>query len=397
MTQLQRRQPAQAMVLFALGLLAMVALLALVIDGSHIYLQRRTIQAAADAGALAGARALGKASLATIGPDATTFAGYNTFGGTQSIECIYLVDTSGAPFKSIVSNSATCPSLPAASMPDGASGVHVDVRVDFHTFLAGMLRVYALDAVGRATAQLATPGGVYTRDAPLIVCGGGPDGAAALLSSNPVVHIVNGLPDPQPVSLTTYTVSNNSGYTMERFLIGTTTIDPTKNGHVYYLKGPVVGQASGTIGSSTVTDDCGAASNKFDGGAAPDQVLTSLPGDLGAISGNNVAGIGSQVETPGGCATGTDIDTWTAGAPGCVMILPVADRPATGSSSGNPILHVETVAAFYVWCNKGTGSTCQEWVGQLIVGDDVIGNLLTNISISNNSPPTAPVATHLTQ
>jgi Putative Flp pilus-assembly TadE/G-like len=392
----QRRQSGQVMVLFALALVAMVAVVALVVDGGYIYVQRRTVQTAADAAALAGARALREASLATIGGEATTAASLNTFGGSQQIDCIYLVDTNGAALKSIVSNAASCPSVPIATSLDGASGVHADVRVDFHTFLAGMLRVYSLDAVGRATAQLGTPVGVYTRDAPLIVCGGGSHGAAARLSSSPVVTIVNGLPDPAPASLPTYTVSNNSGWTIEQFLTGTS-IDSNKDGHVYYLKGPVVGQINGTVGGNSVSNDCGAASNKFDGGAAPDQTLTSLPGDLGAISGNNVSAIGSQVEAPGGCATGTDLDTWTAGAPGCVMILPIADSPASGSSSGNPILHVVTTAAFYVWCNKGTGSTCQEWVGQLIAGDDVIGNLLTTISISNNTPPTVPVSVHLTQ
>lgn len=48
----------QIIVLFALGLLALIALAALVLDGGMLFLNRRTAQAAADAGALAGARAL---------------------------------------------------------------------------------------------------------------------------------------------------------------------------------------------------------------------------------------------------------------------------------------------------------------------------------------------------
>jgi Putative Flp pilus-assembly TadE/G-like len=402
MRWVRQRQAGQAMVLFALGMVGIVALVALVLDGSYIYVQRRTAQTAADAGALAGARALREAStVGTISSEVTAATARNTFGGTQSVQCIYLVNASGAPFGTILApDPAACPSG-AATTINGASGVHVDVRVDFHTFLAGMLNVSQLNAVGRAAAQLGTPAGVYTRDAPLIVCGGGTKGAAARLSSNPAVRITNGQPDldPSTTSLPTYTVANNSGYTMERFLLDDGTIDAGKAGHVYYLKGSVVGQATATMDGHTVTNDCGAASNKFDGGAAPDQILTSLPGQLDATSGNSVANIGAQVEAPGGCAAGTTIDTWTAGSLGCVMILPVSDGTAPGSSSSDPSLHIQTTAAFYVWCNKSssTGTNCQEWLGQLISGDDVVGNLLTTIVITNNSAPSAPVAVHLTE
>jgi hypothetical protein len=210
--------------------------------------------------------------------------------------------------------------------------------------------------------------------------------------------MTNGQPDPSITSLPTYTVTNNGGYTVERFLLDDGTIDAGKAGHVYYLKGSVVGQASATMDGHTVTNDCGAASNKFDGGAAPNQT-TTVPGQLDATSGNSVANIGAQVEAPGGCAAGVNIQAWTAGSPGCVMILPVSDGTAPGSSSSDPILHVQVTAAFYVWCNKSSnsGTTCQEWVGQLIGGEDVVGNLYTNIVITNNSPPSVPVAIHLTQ
>ena len=52
------RERGQTLVLTALLLVALVAILALVIDGGNYYLQRRVAQNAADSGALAGARAL---------------------------------------------------------------------------------------------------------------------------------------------------------------------------------------------------------------------------------------------------------------------------------------------------------------------------------------------------
>ena len=400
MSQAPRRQSGQALVLFALGIVGMVALMALVVDGGFVYVQRRTAQAAADAGALAAARSLRDASsLSAIRNAADGFSTPNAFGSPPVVQCVYLVDTAGAAAGTIYADpGATCPSGTATTI-NGASGVHVDVRITRPTFMAAMLGLSTLNADGHATAQLGTPSGLYTKTSPLIVCGGGTRGAAARVDATPPVTIIGGtVQSPPPTSLPTYTVSNNSGYVMEQFLIGGT-IDASRNGHVYYLKGPVVGQANGTIGGSAVTNDCGAASNKFDGGAAPDQVLTSLPGDLNATSGNTVANIGAQVEAPGGCAGGVNIANWTAGSPGCVMILPVADGTGTGSSPSNPILHIQTMAAFYVWCNKSSnsGTNCQEWVGQLITGDNVVGNLLTSISISSNSPPSVPVAVHLTQ
>lgn len=52
------RESGQALVLIVVLLLGLLAVLALVVDGGHIYLQRRLGQNAADAGAMAGARVL---------------------------------------------------------------------------------------------------------------------------------------------------------------------------------------------------------------------------------------------------------------------------------------------------------------------------------------------------
>src|ERR1700682_2071526 len=57
--------PGQIVALFAISVLAMVALLGLIIDGGNIYVQRRTTQNAADAASLAGTRALMEAFVRT--------------------------------------------------------------------------------------------------------------------------------------------------------------------------------------------------------------------------------------------------------------------------------------------------------------------------------------------
>lgn len=52
------RESGQALVLIVVLLLGLLAMLALVVDGGNLYLQRRSVQNAADAGAMAGARVL---------------------------------------------------------------------------------------------------------------------------------------------------------------------------------------------------------------------------------------------------------------------------------------------------------------------------------------------------
>lgn len=55
-THHSKRERAQTMVIFALGLIVFIAFLALALDGGYTWFQRRKAQTAADAGALAGAR-----------------------------------------------------------------------------------------------------------------------------------------------------------------------------------------------------------------------------------------------------------------------------------------------------------------------------------------------------
>jgi Putative Flp pilus-assembly TadE/G-like len=376
MTPRADREHGQVLVVFALGIVSLVALLALVVDGGFLYVERRTAQTSADAGALAGARALRElSSIATIRDSATAFATSNAFGPTPTVQCVYLVDTTGAA----VATGATLYSAPGASCPaasaaviQGASGVHVDVRIDFNTFISGMIRIASLSADGHASAQLGSPQSVNSMNSPLIVCGGqsgyaslrvlpGASTAGYVPSMWPVQVSANGQVIP-PASLPTYTVSGSGGGSFaDQLLNPSGTVDyANKLGFVYYLKGSAIG----SMGS-----DCGTQSNTFDGGAdpgPPPQFLT-IPGDMIGSKGNNVAAIGSQVEIPGGCPASTNILTWTAGSPGCVMFLPVANGPL-GGTGNTPTLVIPQIAPFYVWCNhsSASGTTCQEFVGQLM-------------------------------
>ncbi len=71
----RRSESGQALVVFAVLLVGLVAMLALVLDGGSIYLSRRRMQNAADAGAMAGARVLaGNGSTAEVTAAAQDYA-----------------------------------------------------------------------------------------------------------------------------------------------------------------------------------------------------------------------------------------------------------------------------------------------------------------------------------
>src|SRR5712691_11286366 len=87
------RQPAQIMVLFALTVVALMAMIGLVVDGGNIYVQRRTAQSSADAAALAGTRALRNATspdqVGAISPAIVSYAAENNFGVPPRVPCAY--------------------------------------------------------------------------------------------------------------------------------------------------------------------------------------------------------------------------------------------------------------------------------------------------------------------
>ena len=169
-----QREPAQIVVMFALGLLAFLAMVAVVLDGGTLYLQRRTAQNAADAAALAGARALQQAtqqSTGTIGDAICTYVLSNSFGVTPTATA-YFVGTSGTNNLGNIALANGCSASPASWIPTGASGVHVDVAIGpYNTYLAGIVGIRQLTANAPATAQVGVLGIPRPDLTPLAGCG----------------------------------------------------------------------------------------------------------------------------------------------------------------------------------------------------------------------------------
>lgn len=120
----------QVLILFVLAVFALLTLSALVIDGGQAYLSRRQAQAAADAGALAGARDLCK-------------------GSKQSAVAI-----------SVAENYATAENHAASAtawIQDGE--VHVETTVTYNSFFAQLLGVPEINATAEAAAACFTPAG----------------------------------------------------------------------------------------------------------------------------------------------------------------------------------------------------------------------------------------------
>jgi Flp pilus assembly protein TadG len=203
---IQQREPAQVIALFAIALLAMLAMVGVVVDGGTLYLQRRTAQNAADAAALAGARALQQASLQSPVPamvDVATpicnYAGYNAFGGdstTTPTPSAYYINASGTslgPVHACPGGSDTIPNL--------TSGIHVDVSVGpYNTYLVGIVGLRQLQAQASAAAQVGALGIPNPDITPLAGCG--PDMLTNGASPTPSVNIMMSAPhtnwiDPQ--------------------------------------------------------------------------------------------------------------------------------------------------------------------------------------------------------
>ena len=170
------REPAQVIVLFAIALIAMLAMVGVAVDGGTLYLQRRTAQNAADAAALGGARALQQATsspTASIPSEICKYVLANNFGVTPNVAA-YFVDTNGNKVTGgDIALPAHCSgSVSSTSIWSGVAGVHVDVTMGpYNTYLVGIVGIRQLSATAGATAQVWNYAINAAYIAPWAVCG----------------------------------------------------------------------------------------------------------------------------------------------------------------------------------------------------------------------------------
>jgi len=129
-----RREKGQALIVVALSLVGLIAMLALILDGGNLLVQRRRMQNAADAGAIAGTRELALAST-----DDQIYARVKEYtvtrNGADAFEAVYLPGGQ---------------TVGAGVVPPDATGVQVAAMTDFPTYFAGVVGITAMSAGAEA-------------------------------------------------------------------------------------------------------------------------------------------------------------------------------------------------------------------------------------------------------
>lgn len=309
LVRIRGRSRGQVVVMLAFAMVALIGMLGLATDLGYLFVERRTLQNAADAAALAGAQQLTKW-------DATNKKYTNSLSVLDSVQSVISGNEVGGKAPTIVSCNyvdshanalGECDSSAAAIPPALASGVKVVVKETHSTFFIRIVGPKTASTSTTSTAQVyhAT---VIPNDAPFIVCG----------TQDP-----NG---SQPAIL-------NADDTINYSANGTTYLIHAQNG------GKGLNQCSAKGGSFD-----GLASNKGGNDNA------TIPGDWTIKTGETSGPTREAVDGVAGCGATT---VWND----CVLILPVANN-ASGNGS-NTVLYVVNIAAFQVTqvaANQHTGT-----------------------------------------
>lgn len=173
-TELIRSEKGQSIVIIAIVMVGMLALAGLAIDGGNLFLQRRRVQNASDAGAMAGTRVLAliisecgsgngadDARVAEAVADFVADNGFNAADGSK-IAGWYLNK-----------NASRLGQVGAGSIPMSSTGVEVEVEADIDTYFIRVVGIRSA-TVGADAAALTGPitqltGGVLPIAVPLEV------------------------------------------------------------------------------------------------------------------------------------------------------------------------------------------------------------------------------------
>lgn len=156
-----QRSEGQIIVVAALGIVSMIGMAALVLEGGNAYAQQRVVQNGADAAANAGAvvlaqrlGGLSKTDDDVLAAVTTVAAGNNltSFVGRYTDVSGQLIDNSGAPVGSPASAAVVGPGDGLSSIPPNAQGVALDGSRSFPTFLGRAVGFNSFTGSANATA-----------------------------------------------------------------------------------------------------------------------------------------------------------------------------------------------------------------------------------------------------
>ena len=263
-----KASPGQIIIMFAIMATALVGAVGLSVDLGVAFSQRRTMQSAADAGALAGARIVSKSKIAaplSAQNDVVATVMQNTMalGAVGSIVCNYVEDDGDV--------ISPC----TATVPGGASGVQVTVTESHPTFFIRVIPGAAQTVSTNATARANVKTLGFPTDGPFLPCG------------------VN------------TKLASGGTYSMVEKVDGDWQIRDSAVGKTYLIHGPTV-------------EDCDAKSSRYKGLAdtSYNKTITSVPAWLMYKEGDAAGLIAEDVEGPDGCKAGQEVIN-------CVVFLPI--------------------------------------------------------------------------
>ena len=313
----RRLKSGQILILFAFFLTAMVGVLALSVDLGVSFAERRTMQNAADAGALAGARIVAKSTSAvplSAQSDVTAVAGKNKMliGAIDLISCNYVNDDDVS--------LGDC----SGTVPAGATGVQVTVHETHSTFFIQAIPGGPKTSSTSATATAHVRMMKSPSDGPFLPC------ANAALAS-------------KTSSTTAIVIKDSSG----RWVI-----NPAAIGVNFYIHGPQV-QLCGLSDSSYkgIADQSANANRTLPAGGAWFKYST----------GTQAGPVSASVDGANGCVAGQVIDK-------CVAFLPIVVSNPLPSKADLQFWAV-AYAPFYI-----TQPSSNEHDGVLLANYIVYGN-----------------------
>ncbi len=306
-----RSSRGQIIILVAVFAVALTAMVGLSIDLGYAFAQRRSVQNAADAGAMAGAHALTKWSLTnpleTASTDVATVVNANKMNAatTQTYTCNYIDDRG--------ESQGACSQI----VPTSATGVHVTVQETHSTFFIRVIpfapHTVSTSASATSHVQGITTGTDFGSDSPFILCGAGAD----LAHGGNMNVIVNSSAPAQPENWSINTAAYGQSFVLHD------------------------SQVAG----------CDTHGNRFKGVSDKGNYGKDIPGLFDYDHGDRAGPTRTRVNGVNGCAAGTTVAT----ANNCVLIVPIA------SGSVDDQLLVQTVGAFLVTQCRPSGN-CHEGV-----------------------------------
>lgn len=319
----RRGHPAegQILVIFALGLIAMLGGVALVIEGGNAYQNQRSVQNASDAAAEAGAAVISRSLAGVTKSDTDVASAMSANALFNSISVAgYYTDWQGNPLDAtgtiVAEGSAVVVgSSPSGAIPPNAQGVHANGSRAFGTTIGHVIGFNSFVASAEATAVTGRPvGGLFL----------------------PVVF---------PVNITDCSGNGSLGAPMTDWDVSQPDPPNHPDGTEYIV--PLCKTGSGSF---MVLDLDGVKNNCEDEVLHPKfKQFDSFPTDVASDNGNNCAKqMADAVNT----------------RHGEVVLVPICDNNECNTDGGSKATyHITGVAAFWIdymeYSNNKTNSLCQ--------------------------------------